>query len=137
MSEEHDAVMIDRTVELISAHVANNSVASSELPQLIKEVHAALSNLTKSAQEIEDEAPKEPFVPIKKSITPDFIICLEDGKKLKMLKRHIKTKYGLSPDQYRERWNLPEDYPMVAPNYTVKRSQLAKQIGLGNRGASS
>ena len=71
------------------------------------------------------------------SVTPDFIICLEDGKNLKMLKRHIKTKYGLSPDQYRERWNLPEDYPMVAPNYTVKRSQLAKQIGLGNRGASS
>ncbi|MGB0843385.1 MAG: MucR family transcriptional regulator [Alphaproteobacteria bacterium] len=135
MSEENDAVMIDRTVELVSAHVTNNSVASSELPQLIKDVYVALSSLANGAGAVEEEAPKEPFVPIKKSVTPDFIICLEDGKKLKMLKRHIKSKYGLSPDQYRERWGLPEDYPMVAPNYTVKRSQLAKQIGLGNRGS--
>jgi len=135
MSEEIDAVMIDRTVELVSAHVTNNSVASSELPQLIKDVYVALSGLANGAGAVEEEAPKEPFVPIKKSVTPDFIICLEDGKKLKMLKRHIKSKYGLSPDQYRERWNLPDDYPMVAPNYTVKRSQLAKQIGLGNRGS--
>lgn len=135
MSEERDSIMIDRAVQLVSAHVANNSVATSEIPQLVKDVFGTLTKLSSTATEKEgDLAPAtEPFVPIKKSVTPDYIICLEDGKKLKMLKRHLRTKYNMSPEKYRERWNLPSDYPMVAPNYAVKRSQLAKQIGLGNR----
>jgi predicted transcriptional regulator len=117
------------TAEIVSAHVANNAVRSGDLPQLIHDVHQALADIGG------DKAPAgNPAVPVKKSVMPDYIVCLEDGKKLKMLKRHIKTAYGLTPEQYRERWQLPPDYPMVAPNYAKTRSRLAKKIGLGTKG---
>jgi predicted transcriptional regulator len=118
------------TANIVAAHVGSNSVAVGDLPQLIGEVYRTLATLgTHGAL---PERP-EPAVAVKKSITPDYIICLEDGKKLKMLKRHLKTAYDLTPEQYRERWNLPADYPMVAPNYAKHRSSLAKKIGLGTR----
>jgi predicted transcriptional regulator len=121
------------TVDIVSSHVANNSVAVGELPNLIEQVFNTLMDLhvdTSVSKEV-----LEPAVPIKKSITPDFIVCLEDGKKLKMLKRHLKTCYNLTPEEYRDRWNLPADYPMVAPNYANQRRVLAQKIGLG-RGKS-
>jgi len=117
------------TAEIVSSHVANNSVAVGELPQLIEQVFGTLNSL--SGAEAEKEARPEPAVPIKKSITPNYMICLEDGKKLKMLKRHLKTQYDMTPEEYRERWGLPSDYPMVAPNYADQRRELAKKIGLG------
>lgn len=120
------------TAEIVSAHVSNNPVAMAELPGLISQVHAALTNLGKPVPEPEVKR-QEPAVPIKKSITPAYIICLEDGKKLKMLKRHLKTAYNLSPEQYREKWGLPSDYPMVAEDYAKRRSALAKEIGLGTK----
>lgn len=119
------------TTNIVAAHVANNSVALSDLPRLIREVHETLSNVGGGAQR-EPERPN-PAVPIRKSVMPDYIVCLEDGKKLKMLKRHLKTAYNMTPEEYRERWGLPADYPMVAPNYAKQRSKLAKQIGLGTR----
>ncbi|OUS12833.1 MucR family transcriptional regulator [Rhodospirillales bacterium 47_12_T64] len=132
MSEEKSSLeLVDLTTRLVSAHVANNSVAMVDLPQLIREVYGTLSTLGQEEKK-EPERPI-PVVSIKKSITPEFIICLEDGKKLKMLKRHLKTAYNMTPEEYRERWNLPQDYPMVAPNYAKQRSSLAKQIGLGTR----
>jgi predicted transcriptional regulator len=121
------------TVDIVSSHVANNSVAVGELPNLIEQVFNTLMDLhvdTSVSKEV-----LEPAVPIKKSITPDFIVCLEDGKKLKMLKRHLKTCYNLTPEEYRDRWNLPADYPMVAPNYANQRRVLALKFGLG-RGKS-
>jgi predicted transcriptional regulator len=118
------------TTEIVSAHVANNSVALGDLPQLINEVYRTLSTL--GSAPVQQERP-QPAVPVKKSVTPEFIICLEDGKKLKMLKRHLKTAYDMSPEEYRERWALPPDYPMVAPNYALHRSSLAKKIGLGTK----
>lgn len=127
-----DDRILELTAEIVSAHVANNSVAMADLPNLIKEVHATLASIN-DEPEVEEEV-LQPAVPIKKSIQPDFIICLEDGKKLKMLKRHLKTAYDMTPDEYRQRWGLPSDYPMVAPNYAKQRSELAKTIGLGNRG---
>ena len=128
---KNDADLLALTAKIVSAHVANNSVDASALASLIQVVHKTLANIG------EEEAPIEklvPAVPVKKSVFPDYIICLEDGKKLKMLKRHLKTAYNLTPEQYRERWALPPDYPMVAPNYAKKRSSLAKKIGLGTRG---
>ena len=119
------------TANIVAAHVSNNSVAVPDLPRLIREVHETLTSAS-GAGGREAERPT-PAVAIKKSVTPDFIICLEDGKKLKMLKRHLKTAYNLTPEQYRERWGLSADYPMVAPNYAKQRSRLAKQIGLGTR----
>ena len=119
------------TTNIVAAHVSNNSVAVADLPRLIREVHDTLASVT-GAGGREPERPN-PAVAIKKSVTPDFIVCLEDGKKLKMLKRHLKTAYNLTPEQYRERWGLSADYPMVAPNYAKQRSRLAKQIGLGTR----
>ncbi len=116
---------------IVAAHVSNNSVAVADLPRLIREVHDTLASVAAGGGR-EPERPT-PVVPIKKSVTPDHIICLEDGKKLKMLKRHLKTAYNLTPEEYRERWGLPPDYPMVAPNYAKQRSKLAKQIGLGTR----
>jgi predicted transcriptional regulator len=113
------------------AHVSNNTVAVSDLPGLIEQVYKTLSSVGGAGDAAADRP--TPAVPIKKSITPDFIICLEDGKKLKMLKRHLKTAYDMSPDDYRERWGLPSDYPMVAPNYAKQRSRLAKAIGLGTQ----
>jgi predicted transcriptional regulator len=118
------------TAQIVSAHVSNNSVSPDALPSLIQEVYKTLAGVGK--EPISAERP-QPAVPIKKSVFPDHIVCLEDGKKLKMLKRHLKTAYNMTPEQYRERWNLPPDYPMVAPNYARHRSSLAKKIGLGTK----
>ena len=123
--------LLGLTAQIVSAHVSHNPVPASELPGLIQEVFRTLSGVG-SAPAPEPERP-QPAVPIKKSITPGYLICLEDGKKLKMLKRHLKTAYNLTPEQYRERWGLPADYPMVAPDYAKHRSSLAKKIGLGTK----
>jgi predicted transcriptional regulator len=123
---------IELAADIVSAYVSNNSVPSSELPALINEVHNALLRVTSGVAPVVVEALK-PAVPAKKSITSDFIICLEDGKKFKSLKRHLRTQYNISPEEYREKWGLPADYPMVAPNYAKARSQLAKQMGLGQQ----
>lgn len=122
------ADLMELTTEVIAAYVSNNLVAASELPKLMRDVYQTLSAV--GATEPLIERPR-PAVPIKKSVFPDYVICLEDGKKLKMLKRHLKTAYNMSPEDYRERWGLPADYPMVAPNYAKHRSVLAKEIGLG------
>lgn len=123
--------LITLTSDIVAAHVSNNSVGVDELARLIGNVYGALASLGQAAP-VEVKAP-EPAVSIRASIKPDFIVCLEDGKKLKMLKRHLMTHYNLTPDQYRARWNLPADYPMVAPNYAEKRRDLAKKIGLGRK----
>jgi predicted transcriptional regulator len=128
----HDSNLIDLAAEIVSAYVSNNSVASQELPNLISEVYAALQKTNGREPEPEPE-PLKPAVSVKKSITPDYLICLEDGKKFKSLKRHLRTHYNLSPEEYRERWGLPSDYPMVAPNYAAARSELAKRMGLGQQ----
>ena len=119
------------TSEIVSAHVSNNTVSVADLPGLIEQVYRTLVTVGPSLDGTHERP--TPAVVIRKSITPDFIICLEDGKKLKMLKRHLKTAYNMTPDEYRERWGLPSDYPMVAPNYAKQRSKLAKAIGLGKR----
>ena len=132
MSEPtHDANLIDLAADIVSAYVSNNSVAAHELPNLIGEVYLALHKTSGGEPEPEPE-PLKPAVPIKKSITPDYLICLEDGQQFKSLKRHLRTRYNLSPEEYRERWGLPADYPMVAPNYAAARSELAKRMGLGS-----
>jgi len=118
------------TTQIVAAHVANNTVAVTDLPQLIHEVFRTLASVGTAPVVLERP---QPAVPVKKSVTPDYIICLEDGKKLKMLKRHLKTAYNMSPEEYRDRWGLPTDYPMVAPNYAMHRSSLAKKIGLGTK----
>jgi predicted transcriptional regulator len=125
--------LLAQATEIVAAFVGNNTVAVSDLPGLISSVFQALRATGQVEAEKMAEAPV-PAVPIKKSIGTDFLICLEDGKKLKMLKRHLRTAYGLTPEQYREKWGLPADYPMVAPNYAKKRSSLARQIGLGTGG---
>jgi predicted transcriptional regulator len=117
------------TADIVSSHVANNSVAVNDLPTLIQNVYGTLSGL--SAPQKAPEPKLEPAVPVRQSIKPDYIVCLDDGKKLKMLKRHLMTSYGMTPDDYRQKWGLPADYPMVAPNYAESRRQLAKSIGLG------
>ncbi len=122
--------MLGLTAQIVSAHVSNNTVTSSSLPELIQQVFHALTTVGVEAPE--PERP-QPAVPVKKSVFSDYIVCLEDGKKLKMLKRHLQTSYNLTPNQYRERWGLPHDYPMVAPNYAERRSALAKKIGLGRK----
>ena len=119
------------TTEIVAAHVSNNTVAVSDLPQLINQVYQSLANIGQSPV-VTSERP-QPAVNVKRSVHPEYIICLEDGKKLKMLKRHLKTAYNMSPEAYRERWGLGADYPMVAPNYARERSRLAKEIGLGTR----
>ncbi|HLI10108.1 MAG TPA: MucR family transcriptional regulator [Alphaproteobacteria bacterium] len=119
------------TAKIVAAHVSKNTVSIEELPNLIKSVHNSLLGLDKPVDAVIERP--QPAVPVKKSVTADYIVCLEDGKKLKMLKRHLKTAYNLTPEQYRERWGLPADYPMVAPNYARQRSRLAKEIGLGTR----
>jgi predicted transcriptional regulator len=123
---------IELAAEIVSAYVSNNSVPSSELPSLLSDVHAALVRVATGAQPVVVEAAK-PAVPPKKSITSDYIICLEDGRKFKSLKRHLRTQYNLSPEEYREKWGLASDYPMVAPAYAKARSALAKQMGLGQQ----
>ena len=123
---------IELAADIVSAYVSNNSVPSSDLPALINEVHMALLRVTTGVAPQAIEPPK-PAVPAKKSITDEYIICLEDGRKFKSLKRHLRTQYNMSPDEYREKWNLAPDYPMVAPNYAKARSNLAKQMGLGQQ----
>ncbi|MFM2042699.1 MAG: transcriptional regulatory protein MucR [Pseudomonadota bacterium] len=130
-SESPSTELLSLTADIVAAHVSNNTVPVSDLPSLIEQVYRALSNLGQEPMAAPERP--QPAVPIKKSVTPDYIICLEDGKKLKMLKRHLKTAYDMSPEEYRDRWGLPADYPMVAPNYAKQRSRLAKQIGLGTR----
>ncbi|MBI1262385.1 MAG: transcriptional regulator [Rhizobiales bacterium] len=122
------------TTEIVSAYVSNNAMAAADIPALIKSVYGTLSNLEKDETAALTEL--TPAVPVKKSITPEFIVCLEDGKKLKMLKRYLRSQYGMTPEDYRARWGLPPDYPMVAPNYAAQRSKLAKQIGLGRVSAA-
>jgi len=125
--------VIEMTADIVSAYVGNNSVSAVDLPNLIQSVHRALAGVSTNAEPIEP-APKEPAVPVRKSITPEHLICLEDGRKFKSLKRHLRTKYNMSPEEYRAKWGLPKDYPMVAPNYAKARSDLAKQMGLGQGG---
>ena len=132
MSEPADNIeLLALTTDIVASHVANNTVTIADLPQLIRQVYTSLAAVGVPAAALIERP--QPAVPIKKSVTPDYIICLEDGKKLKMLKRHLKTRYGMSPDEYRERWGLAADYPMVAPNYAEQRRELAKKIGLGTR----
>ena len=131
-TENQNAGLIELTADITSAYVGNNSVAAAELPALIRSIHSALSGVGQPV-----EAPPEvktPAVSIKKSITDDYLICLEDGRKFKSLKRHLRTKYNLSPEEYRAKWGLPKDYPMVAPSYAASRSALAKSMGLGQGG---
>ena len=130
-NEIAEDTLLTLTADIVAAHVSNNSVAVNDLPTLIQNVHSALSGI--SASRSAPEAKPEPKVPIRSSIKPDYIVCLEDGKRLKMLKRHLMTHYNLTPDQYRQKWGLPADYPMVAPNYAEQRRTLAKSIGLGTK----
>ena len=123
--------LITLTSDIVAAHVSNNNGNGEELPSLITSVYGALAGLGNAPAPV--EARPEPAVTVRASIKPDYIVCLEDGKKLKMLKRHLMTHYNLTPEQYRQRWNLPADYPMVAPNYAEKRRELAKKIGLGRK----
>ena len=128
---EQTGDLLALTTEIVAAHVSNNSVAVGDLPQLINQVYNSLANIG-TLPEPPAERP-QPAVAVRKSVFPDYIVCLEDGKKLKMLKRHLKTAYNMTPEAYRERWGLANDYPMVAPNYARQRSRLAKEIGLGTR----
>ncbi len=125
---DNETSSLESVSKIVSAFVSNNNVSSSELPQLIWTVHEALEKPDQATS-----SPPEPAVPIKRSVTPDYVICLEDGKKMKMLKRHLRNAYDLSPDEYRQRWGLSSDYPMVAPEYAARRSELAKKIGLGRK----
>ena len=130
--DEMQETFITLTADIVAAHVSNNSVAVNDLPTLIANVHGALAALGGPAPVV-PEAKQEPAVSIRSSIKPDYVVCLEDGKKLKMLKRHLMTHYQMTPDQYRTKWGLPSDYPMVAPNYAEQRRTLAKSIGLGTK----
>jgi len=129
---ENSNEVIELCTDIVSAYVSNNAISQADLPKLIVDVHSTLHSLTtkdvQTAQEV-----RKPAVSIKKSITPDYIICLEDGKKFKSLKRHLRTHYDLSPEDYRDKWHLPADYPMVAPNYAAARSRLAREMGLGRK----
>jgi predicted transcriptional regulator len=136
MAGESDTDVLRLTAKIISAHVGNNQVTVDALPELIQSVHRSLVTAG-TAEPAPAPAPPTPAVPIRKSVFPDHIVCLEDGKKLKMLKRYLQTSYGMTPEQYRRKWGLPADYPMVAPNYASHRSSLAKQAGLGRKPASS
>lgn len=131
MDVEAKGALIDLTSDIVAAHVSNNVVPVSELPELISSVFNALAGLGAPAEP--EEAKPEPAVSIRSSVKPDYIVCLEDGKKLKMLKRYLRTNFDMTPDQYRARWGLPADYPMVAPNYAGHRRDLAKRIGLGRK----
>ena len=130
-NEAAEDTLLTLTADIVAAHVSNNSVAVNDLPNLIQNVHSALSTIS-SASSAPEPRP-EPKVSIRSSIKPDYIVCLEDGKKLKMLKRHLMTHYNMTPDQYRQKWGLAADYPMVAPNYAEQRRTLAKSIGLGTK----
>ena len=124
--------LLRMTTDVAAAYFSNNSLPSLQLPEVIRTIHESLTAL-RGGEAAAPAEPPTPAVPVKKSVTPDYIVCLEDGRKLKMLKRHLRTAYDMSPEQYRQRWELPADYPMVAPNYARQRSRLAKEIGLGTR----
>lgn len=129
---EDSEMLVTLTADIVAAHVSNNSVAISDIPLVIRSVHEALAGLFSTAEpELE---PQQPAVSVRASVKPDYIVCLEDGKKLTMMRRYLMTNFGMTPDEYRAKWNLPKDYPMVAPNYAEKRRELAKQIGLGTKG---
>ena len=130
-NEAAEDTLLTLTADIVAAHVSNNSVAVNDLPSLIQNVHGALSGISSAGGAPEPKP--EPKVSIRSSVKPDFIVCLEDGKKLKMLKRHLMTHYNMTPDQYRQKWGLSADYPMVAPNYAEQRRTLAKSIGLGTK----
>ncbi|MDB5438148.1 MAG: MucR family transcriptional regulator [Caulobacteraceae bacterium] len=130
---ENKSELIEMTADIVAAYVGQNTISTSELPALIQSIHRALASVT-GGTEVVEAAPKEPAVPVRRSITPEYLICLEDGRKFKSLKRHLRTKYNMSPEDYRAKWNLPKDYPMVAPSYAKARSELAKQMGLGQAG---
>jgi predicted transcriptional regulator len=132
MSDAGGKNFIDLTANIVSAYLSNNPTPASEIPALIGQIHAALLRVAAGRVETPLE-PAKPAVSVKKSVTPDYLVCLEDGKRFKSLKRHLRTQYGMTPEQYRDKWGLPVDYPMVAPNYAVKRSQLAKTMGLGQQ----
>jgi len=133
-NQQNGEVVLELTAEVVAAYVSNNIVPAADIPSFIEAVHGALKQVGNGETIADLEKPK-PAVSVKKSITDDYLICLEDGKPFKSLKRHLKTHYDLSPDQYRDRWGLPSDYPMVAPNYAKQRSKLAKQMGLGRKAA--
>jgi predicted transcriptional regulator len=130
---ENRKAMIDLAAEVVAAYVGNNTVQQSDLPKLIADVHRALQAAASGETVKEEVAETKPAVNVRKSITPDYLVCLEDGKKFKSLKRHLRTHFNLSPEQYREKWGLAPDYPMVAPNYATSRSKLAKNMGLGHK----
>jgi predicted transcriptional regulator len=132
MNDKSSSNYIELTADIVSAYVSNNSVAAGDISALISQVHSALLRVSNGQAEITSEALK-PAIAVKKSITPEYLICLEDGKKFKSLKRHLRTQYNMTPEHYREKWGLPADYPMVAPKYAEARSQLAKQMGLGQQ----
>jgi predicted transcriptional regulator len=129
---EKSSNYIELTADIVSAYVSNNSVSAGDISALISQVHSALLRVSNGQGEVVSETLK-PAVAVKKSITPEYLICLEDGKKFKSLKRHLRTQYNMTPEHYREKWGLPPDYPMVAPKYAEARSQLAKQMGLGQQ----
>lgn len=129
--DNNEDTLLTLTADIVAAHVSNNSVAVNDLPNLIQNVHSALAGISGNVSAPEPRP--EPKVSIRASIKPDYIVCLEDGKKLKMLKRHLMTHYNMTPDQYRQKWGLSADYPMVAPNYAEQRRSLAKSIGLGTK----
>jgi predicted transcriptional regulator len=130
---DEQSELIEVTAGLVAAYVGGNTISAADVPALIRSVHKALADIG-GRSELAVETAREPAVSVRRSITPDYLICLEDGRKFKSLKRHLRTKYDLSPEQYRARWDLPKDYPMVAPNYAQARSDLAKQMGLGQGG---
>ena len=130
---EERVEIIEMTADIVAAYVGNNAVGAADLPTLIMSVHGALKGVSMAPEPV-DVAPRDPAVPVKRSVTPEFLVCLEDGRKFKSLKRHLRTKYNMSPEDYRAKWGLPKDYPMVAPNYAKARSDLAKQMGLGQGG---
>jgi predicted transcriptional regulator len=132
MSDAAGKSYIDLTANIVSAYLSNNPTPASEIPNLISQVHSALLRVSSGRTEAPLE-PSKPAVSVKKSIAPDYLVCLEDGKRFKSLKRHLRTQYNMTPEQYREKWGLPPEYPMVAPNYAVARSQLAKKMGLGQQ----
>ena len=135
MEQTRNDLLTELTSEVVSAYVSNNIVPVEQLGPLIRDVHGALANTTGDPQALDPKEKQKPAVPIKKSLTHDYLICLEDGKQFKSLKRHLKTHYDLTPEQYREKWGLPADYPMVAPAYAEARSKLAKDMGLGQKRA--
>ena len=128
-----DTALLGLTSQIVSAFVSKNNIPASDIPSLIKSVHQSLATLGQAEESAQPPAELKPAVPVKKSVTADYIVCLEDGKKLKMLKRHLASSYGMTPDEYRAKWGLPSDYPMVAPNYAKARSDLALKLGLGKK----